>query len=201
MLAAAMPRAILFDMDGVLVSSREAWYHTLVAVASRNGLAAIDRSAFDASFGQGITADIDRFFPTFTQAELERAYDQTFAEMIDRVTAMDGAHEVTKALRSRGVPTAVVTNTPPALAERILACVGLDAGPCFGASGSLREKPAPDLVLAACAALALPPADAWLVGDSAYDRAAAARAGARFAGLGIEGERTLSALAEVLALP
>ena len=195
-----MLRAILFDMDGVLVSSREAWFRTLVVVAERRGHGTIDRAAFDDSFGQGLAADVDRFFPGLPPAELAFEYDRTFPEMIDHVVAMAGALDVTLALRTRGLATAVVTNTPTSLARTILARVGLDAGPCFGATAGLAEKPAPDLVLAACDSLAVPAAEALLVGDSRYDREAARAAGARFAGLGIAGEWTLSSLDQVLAL-
>lgn len=195
-----MPRAILFDMDGVLISSRDAWFETLVAIAARRGASPIERAAFDASFGQGVTADIERFFPMLTAEELEHEYDRTFPEMLEHVVVMRGAREVTEALRARDLPTAVVTNTPPGLARTILARVGLDAGPCFGATRELAEKPAPDLVLAACASLSVAPEHALLVGDSAYDREAARTAGARFAGLGIEGETTIASLDELLVL-
>jgi len=67
-----------------------------------------------------------------------------------------------------------------------------------GGTDVARPKPAPDMVLAACERLAVAPAASWVVGDTAYDRDAARAAGARFAGLGIEGDLTLERLADVL---
>ncbi len=60
-----------------------------------------------------------------------------------------------------------------------------------------RAKPAPDMVLEACARLSVAPAAAWVGGDTEFDRAAARAAGARFAGLGIGGDLTLARLAEL----
>ena len=59
-------------------------------------------------------------------------------------------------------------------------------------------KPAPDMVLRACGLLGVAPADALVVGDSDYDRRAAAAAGVRFAGLGIDGDVRLARLSDVI---
>jgi phosphoglycolate phosphatase/AHBA synthesis associated protein len=56
------------------------------------------------------------------------------------------------------------------------------------------------MVLRAAERLGVPPAEALVVGDTAFDREAARAAGARFAGLGIPGDVTLARLADVLTL-
>ncbi|MCH7482225.1 MAG: HAD-IA family hydrolase [Chloroflexi bacterium] len=72
--------------------------------------------------------------------------------------------------------------------------------PPFGGSSDVPEaKPAPDMVYRACEVLGVEPWDVLVVGDSPYDRDAAAAAGAPFAGIGgIEGNFTLSDLRQVL---
>ena len=51
------PRAVLFDLDGVLVDSREVWFRLLNAAAERFGAPPIDAAAFEAMWGQGVDAD------------------------------------------------------------------------------------------------------------------------------------------------
>jgi phosphoglycolate phosphatase/AHBA synthesis associated protein len=62
-------------------------------------------------------------------------------------------------------------------------------------------KPAPDLVRLALAEVGVSAGEAWLVGDSRYDREAARAAGVRFVGLGIDGDARIEALADLLGLP
>ena len=59
-------------------------------------------------------------------------------------------------------------------------------------------KPAPDMVLEACCRLGVEPARAVVVGDSRYDREAAAAARVRFVGLRLDGGRRIERLSETL---
>ena len=63
-----------------------------------------------------------------------------------------------------------------------------------------RAKPAPDLVLRACERLGVAPGEAILVGDTRFDREAAAAAGVRFVGLRLEGDVKLERLSDVRLL-
>ena len=62
----AVFRAVLFDLDGVLVDSREAWFEAMSRVAKELQAPAIARERFDATFGQGVDADIEAFYPGVT---------------------------------------------------------------------------------------------------------------------------------------
>jgi HAD superfamily hydrolase (TIGR01509 family) len=195
------PRAVLFDMDGVLLHSYDAWMG-LVRAAGRD-LAGIEITPeeFASTWGQGVAADVERFFRASTEAEVARYYETHFEEHAGGLRVDPEAAPLLEALRARGVPTAVVTNTPVALARRILAAAGLAPGEVIGADEVPRAKPAPDIVLEACRRLAVAPAAALVVGDSAFDREAAAAAGAAFLGVGqAGGELTAARLGAVLRL-
>ena len=56
-------RAVLFDLDGVLIDSWEVWFRVLNAAAAEWGYAAISRETFAGAWGQGLAADQERFFP------------------------------------------------------------------------------------------------------------------------------------------
>ncbi|MBL8939307.1 MAG: haloacid dehalogenase, partial [Archangium sp.] len=54
-------RAVLFDMDGVLVRSEEVWFRVVEAAGVRFRNRAITREEFFPTFGQGTAADIPVF--------------------------------------------------------------------------------------------------------------------------------------------
>ena len=177
-----MVRALLFDLDGVLLRSEGAWYRVVNAAAQAFGCPPVDRPTFEAHFGQGVEADAARFFPGRTPAEVAAYYEAHFSAHLGHVKVEPGAVEILEALGARGVPVAVVTNTPPVLARQLVSHTGLPVpeSRVFGAGGTLREKPAPDLLLAACDALGVPPGGTLMVGDSPYDAQAAVAAGIPF---------------------
>jgi phosphoglycolate phosphatase/AHBA synthesis associated protein len=197
-----MSRAILFDLDGVLIDSGEVWLALLRQTARALGPPGMEvtREAFTAGLGQGIEADIARWFPGCTVDEVERYYAAHFLEHRSLLRVDPDAHAVIEALRARAVPTALVTNTPSPLAREILASVGLAIDVVVGGTDVPRPKPAPDIVLRAASLVGVAPAHALVVGDTAFDRDAARAAGARFAGLGIAGDVSIARLADVLAL-
>lgn len=192
--------AVLFDLDGVLIDSRDAWYHLLCAAAKAFGHPALARDAFDASFGQGVEADSEQFFGGTSPAELEAFFDAHFLDHARHVLVDPEATPVLNALAFRGIGHAVVTNTTSALARETVRGAGLEPDLVVGASDA-PEKPAPDMLWLACEKLGIGPADAWMVGDSRFDREAARAAGIHFVGYGIEGDRRIERLVDLIHQP
>jgi len=58
-----MLRAVLFDLDGVLVDSYEVWFHLMNAAAGELRYPAISRELFQTTWGQGVQADIKNYYP------------------------------------------------------------------------------------------------------------------------------------------
>lgn len=196
-----MKRAILFDMDGVLVDSYAAWFALLRQAAQTLGCVAFDRDAFAAHWGQGIDGDVEVFFPTRTAAELEAFYNANFARHVHHVVTTAGAAALLDVLKTKQVATAVITNTPQPLAELTLQHAQLHPDLIVGASMQLEAKPSPAMLLEALRRLEVDATDALMVGDSRYDQAAAMAAGVAFVGFGgLRAEVSVGSLAEVLAL-
>lgn len=193
------PAAVLFDLDGVLIDSQDAWYHLLNAAAKALGHPVIPRDAFDACFGQGVEADAEQFFGGIDPAELEAYFDAHFLDHASHVLVNPDAAPVLNALSQRGIVHAVVTNTASALAKETLRGAGLEPDLIVGASDAA-GKPAPDMLWLACERLGVATADAWMVGDSRFDREAARAAGVSFVGYGVDGERRIERLTELLFL-
>ncbi len=195
-------RAVLFDMDGVLVFSEDAWFAVYNATLEGFGHAAISREAFDAIYGNGTEADRETYMPERTVAQIDAAYARNFENALGGIRANAEAPRVLSELRRRGIATAVATNTSRRLADRILAAQGLlslvDAVASADEAGA--GKPDPAVVRLAAARIGVALEDCLFVGDSKYDEEAARRAPVRFLGLNHGTGERLDALTGVLAL-
>ena len=196
--SAKPPRAALFDMDGVLVFSEEAWFAVYNDTLSLFGYPPIGRPAFDAIYGNGTEADRDMYMPRQTIEEVNAAYGRFFTKHLDLVRPNPEAAPFLAELMRRGVRLGVATNTQHRLAGEILGLVGLsalfDAVACADEAGA--GKPDPAVVRLAASRLGIPLDECLFVGDSRYDREAAERAPVRFVPYRMPGG--LTALAELL---
>jgi phosphoglycolate phosphatase/AHBA synthesis associated protein len=192
-------RAVLFDMDGVLVRTEAVWRRLVGESGRRFRGREITPAEFAPTFGQGTVADIAVFGLSCTPAQLDAFYRDNFARHAAETWVDPEAAPVLADLRARALKTALVTNTAHALAREILAASGLLGALDVLACSDLvpRPKPAPDLVRFALEALGVPAEDALLVGDSRYDREAAAAAGVRFVGFGLDGDSRVDSLREL----
>jgi HAD superfamily hydrolase (TIGR01509 family) len=197
-MSAARVRAVLFDLDGVLADSFEAWLGAMNAAAARLGVAPIGRPDLERAFGQGLEADAATFFGGVDVEVLRRAYDEAMPDHVARMGVHPQARDVLASLRARGIRTAVVTNTQASLAAAALAACGLagTVDAVCALAPPLREKPHPDLLLRALSRLAVRPADAVMLGDSAYDEEAARAAGVRFVHYAMRDDPGLAAAVE-----
>ncbi|MGA9522579.1 MAG: HAD family hydrolase [Myxococcaceae bacterium] len=196
------PRAILFDMDGVLVRSEEIWLRLLEEAGRRFRGRPVTREEFAPTFGQGTDADVRVFGLNCTPEELDRYYVENFRNHLEGIWVDPDAAGLLDALHRRDLRVAVVTNTKQALAEEVLERAGLRRRVDVLSSADMvaRPKPSPDLIHHALEALRLRPEDAWYVGDSRYDREAASSAGVRFVGLRIEGDARIERLRDLEGL-
>jgi phosphoglycolate phosphatase-like HAD superfamily hydrolase len=175
-------RAVLFDLDGVLVDSYEVWYALVNAAADRFGMPRVSRETYAAIFGQGLEADAEHLYPGRTVAEIRAAYDEAMPAHAHLFRVGPETLPVLEDLGRRGLRRAVVTNTQDTLARVVLGRTGIAARveAWAAAGGDLREKPAPDLLLDALRRIDVPPSAAVLVGDSRFDALAAEAAGCPF---------------------
>ncbi|MCP3984767.1 MAG: HAD family hydrolase [bacterium] len=189
--------AVLFDLDGVLIDSYQVWFGLLNGACSDWGYPEISAEAFHAAWGQGVNADRERFFPRQSLAELEAYYETHFKDHWSLLETAPEVPTVFAHIAARGLPTAVITNTPNPLASELVERAGATPDLVVGGTDVPRAKPEPDMVLYAARQLGVDARRALVVGDSTFDRDAARAAGSRFAGLGIEGDITLGRLDEL----
>ena len=197
------PRAVLFDMDGVLVKSEEVWFKVCEAAGVRFRGQALTREEFFPTFGQGTAADIPVFGFRCTLAELDAFYVTEFVRHLDAMWVNPEARPLLQHLAAEGVKLALVTNTVSPLAVQILERAGLSGifTSLATADRVTHAKPSPELLQLACHELGVTPADAWMVGDSRFDRQAARAAGVFFVGLGLDGDRRIERLSDLAPQP
>jgi len=195
-------RAVLFDLDGVLIDSYEAWFRLVNAAARHFRTPDVERERFQASWGQGIDADVRDFFPGQTAATVAAYYEQHLLDHADAIRVAPDAHEVLRALRDAEIPCGVVTNTPTFLARDLLAWAGLIGlvEITVGADPDLSAKPAPDCIEVACRAVEVAPENTLVIGDSDFDAQAAQAAGAQFNAFRPSNGRGIRNLRDVLPL-
>ena len=192
--------AVLFDMDGVLVDSFEAWVQVVEACRARRGLPPLGIETIRESWGQGIQADCETFFVGSEPAALAREYNAEFPRHLGRIRQMDGALDAVRIVRAAGLRTAVVTNTPAELARRILNTAGFDGlfDAFAGGDEVPRGKPDPALLRLAAQRLGTAPSRTVLVGDTPIDIGAARAAGVKSIGYRLDGGDTrIERLAEL----
>ena len=136
-------RAVIFDVDGVLVDSYHAHLESWVLMAREHGLH-ITEEEFATTFGQTSREIIARFWgPRLSPADreaLDARKEAIYRDLIRaRFPAMDGAVELIDALAAAGFLLAVRLDEP-ALGERPLI---LDRLAVHVAEAELQELPGP----------------------------------------------------------
>ncbi|MHB1034552.1 MAG: HAD family hydrolase [Pirellulales bacterium] len=195
-------KAVIFDLDGVLVDSYPAHFESWQILLAPLGLAMSD-AQFAATFGQTNREIITGLWGPnrFSAEEIsaighrkEELYRQILAQ---RFPAMPGGRELVGALCEAGFAVAIGSSAPP---ENVaLTLDHLDNREAFGAvvtgADVRRGKPDPAVFLTAAERLGVPPADCVVVEDAPVGVAAAKAAGMVSIALVSTG-RTRAAVAE-----
>ena len=193
-------RAVVFDMDGILLDSEPLRVVVFSEVAARHG-GSYGESDRPGTLGQPLTGTV-RYLaeklgasPTAIAAEIG---DAMLAHYLDGPPLVAGAGELVAALAGR-LPMAVATNTIGDVATRALAASGLGG---FGAVVSGADlgspKPHPAVYLEACRRLGVDPAEAVAFEDSAVGIRSAVDAGLTVVAVPQEGVDLSGAGAHIL---
>lgn len=170
-------QAVLFDMDGTLVDTEHLWWEAVEAVAGRP-LTEADQPDV---LGRPVEHTAHWLARTTGRAagDLAAGLHREFADRVrTAIVPRPGALALLDALAADGVPTALVTASPRAVADVVIEALGVHRfAHSVTADDTARTKPDPEPYLAACRALGVEPAGCVAVEDTPTGVASAEGAG------------------------
>ncbi|HEY2719702.1 MAG TPA: HAD family phosphatase [Solirubrobacteraceae bacterium] len=179
------PSAVVFDNDGLLLDTEEAWTRaeqTLFSGLGRTFTTEHKRTLIGSSrsmAAEKLEAILER--PGDGERLMDELHRLVMEEALQGVAPRPGALALIARLRDAGVPLGVASNSEREFLERTLSGAGLlHDGPfavIVSANDIERPKPAPDIYLEACRRLGVNCTEAVALEDSPIGVAAAAAAG------------------------
>ncbi len=184
-----MPRAVIFDVDGVLVDSGPAHHESWRIVAGRHGID-VTAERFASTFGRPSRDIIRILWGTELDDRRVRAIDDekeaAYRELVrGRLPLMPGCRETLARLRSAGLRIAVATSGPPENLALVLDEGGLRPHIVASVHGFdvACGKPAPDCYRLAAERLRIDPRCCLVVEDAPVGVEAGTAAGMTVVGL------------------
>jgi beta-phosphoglucomutase family hydrolase len=184
-------KAVIFDMDGVLVDTEPIYF-----AANRELFERLGFSVMQEGYARFIGLDASRMW---AQLKAEHALPQPIPELVNlerdamyrallqaSLTPMEGLIPLLDDLQRRGIRLAIASSSAHRIINTILEKTGVRAYFAAIASGEdvAHGKPAPDIFLLAAARLGVAPQDCTVIED-----AAAGVRGAKAAGMRVIGYR------------
>ena len=173
------PELILFDLDGVLLDSKQNMELAWSEVQRSLGVD-MPFSAYFALIGRPFRDIMGVLGLEARASEIERVYRITSQRQINAAVWYDGAVDMLLTCVERGIKIGIVTSKDVARTRAVLALLPVDFTTIQTPANGLRGKPAPDHLMVACAEANTDPGNCVYVGDMIFDYQAACRAGIRY---------------------
>ena len=175
-------RAVLFDMDGLLVDSEPLWFEVERAVMARLGGQwgeADQRALIGGSLDRTVSWLLAKAAAPASREDVARWLVAEMAALIlaRGLPLQPGAGPLLAALDAAGVPCALVTASSRAIMDAVLTVTGLSFDVTVCGEDVRRGKPDPEPYLLAAARLGVPAAGCVVLEDSPTGIAAARAAG------------------------
>ncbi|HET7590916.1 MAG TPA: HAD family phosphatase [Solirubrobacterales bacterium] len=179
---AALPDAVVFDNDGLLLDTESVWTRAEEDLFERRGLGftpadKLELVGTSAAIAGGI---LERRLGEPGRAEelIEELNELVVAELERGVESMLGARELLERLGERGVPLGLVSNSPLRFVRRSIELAGFEEhfDVVLSAHEVAAPKPAPDPYLEACRRLGVGAGPSVVALEDSPTGVAAARA-------------------------
>jgi beta-phosphoglucomutase len=188
-----MIRGVLFDLDGVLVSTDEQHYLAWKKIADAEGIPFdrhINHRLRGVSRMDSLNIILEKAKRSYSPQEKEKLAAQKndfYRQSLQQLTPaslLPGAAEMLAQLRRRGIKSAIgsVSKNTPLILERTGLAGKVDA--VVDGNDITRSKPDPEVFLVGAQRLGLKPVECLVVEDAPAGIEAARRAGMAFLGIG-----------------
>jgi len=174
-------KAIVFDLDGVLVNSEDAWYHIHKTIFESKGLHVPDKKEWARTlWGTDLTVICSKFgFSDKETAETVSVKNGLLLENIDKIKIFAGVPEILNGLKTRGLKLGVVSNNNRSFVEKVLEKFQIKQFFDFIIGDEYGPKPKPDGLLKILGFIGVNKTDAVFVGDTQIDVETGEAAGIR----------------------
>jgi HAD superfamily hydrolase (TIGR01549 family) len=192
------PKAILFDLDGVLVDSFDAWLAALNDALKFYSHKELTKEEFiDRYWGHDLFDNIKELNLTY---EVGEACNKFYKNHIEKIKIFPKTKETL--LKLNNYKKGLITNTPKDSAVNVLK--QFDIYRYFEivltSNDVKKSKPNPEIVIKSCKLLKLNPEDIILVGDTKSDVEAGRAAGSKVIGINVEADFTIKSISEIINL-
>ena len=171
-MASDLPETVLFDLDGTLVDNFEAIHRCYDDVMSMMGLPGVTLEEIRRAVGGSVNVTVVKLAGEANGPTATRLFREHFPSvMFHGLRIYPGCEEILKALRARGVRTAVYTNKDDENSKKIMAHLGLAHlfDGVFGTNVHPWRKPQKEFSHFVVSTLKTDPRRTVMVGDSPFD--------------------------------
>jgi HAD superfamily hydrolase (TIGR01509 family) len=197
-------KAILFDMDGVIINSSEPWRIAFNDTLRKFGSKPVTKKVYFSRYGDiGTVKEVIKKFridfknPRFKDDAVKYC-NQRFDELSKGVKIFPESRKALMILKKK-FKIALVTNTERQTVFKILKRFDIER--YFDVVVSISDvsngKPDPEMVIKACKVLRTKPSHAVLVGDTEADMKTGEAAGCKVIGVGINGDDMVENIGEL----
>jgi HAD superfamily hydrolase (TIGR01509 family) len=183
----AGPRAVVFDLDGLMVDTESVFERVATSLLARRGLPPLAPKVLRHMLGRPSEVGFVYFrefygLPDSAADLVAECRELFYADVGDRpVPLLPGVTELLTAVERRGLPTAIATSSSRSYLGRVLGPHGLLPRFLFALTGDdvTRGKPDPEIYQKAAGRLGVVPGEMVVLEDSLNGLLAAKAAGAR----------------------
>lgn len=180
---------MVFDLDGTLVDAFEDITAAANHIRELNSLPPLAISEVKKYVGHGARVLVQRVLGIDDDMEIERNHDSLVAFYTNHPSGTSclypGTTDVLSHLRTCGIKTAVCSNKPDQVTQRVLEDLGVRSllDGAMGETEGVRRKPAADMMHVLMQKLDVTAAETLMVGDTEVDISFARAAGVRCVGV------------------
>jgi phosphoglycolate phosphatase/pyrophosphatase PpaX len=195
-------KAILFDLDGVLIDSLNSWLHAFNETMKKFGYREFGEKEFKEKFWGPELKENLREMRINNGVEIEKYCISKQMEFLSDIKLFPETEQVLDHLYKK-FKIGLITNTPRENVKKVLNKFDLEKYFDVIVTGDdvINGKPDPEMVSKACELLAVEPKDAILVGDTESDVIAGQSAGCAVVGIKVHGDYEIEKLSNIENLP